>query len=138
MILLLSNEQYVNNKYPHTVYLLVLYNCYSLFTHCLFDNNKSKNLNITPKKLLQRLPILLAQVQVGNISENLLNKIRQIVYSLNQAKQISKKVFDTESSFCPMSSCHPSWFTNNSRFLRTSKSLILRVQFHVPIKRREH
>ena len=46
---------------------------------------------LPPKQLLQRLPILLAQVQAGNTSENLLNKIKQIVYSLYGAKQISKR-----------------------------------------------
>ena len=40
----------------------------------------------------QRLPIALAQIQAGNNSENLLNEIRQIVYSLYQSKQITKKV----------------------------------------------
>ena len=42
--------------------------------------------------MLQRLPIALAQVKAGNNSESLLNKIRQIVYSLYQSKQITKKV----------------------------------------------
>ena len=32
--------------------------------------------------MFQRLPIALAQVKVGNTSENLLNEIRQIIYSL--------------------------------------------------------
>ena len=36
--------------------------------------------------------ILLSQVQTGNTSENLLNKIREIVYLLYQAKQISKSI----------------------------------------------
>ena len=47
---------------------------------------------LTPKQMLQRLPIALAQVKAGNNSENLLNEIRQIVYSLHQSKQITKKV----------------------------------------------
>ena len=42
--------------------------------------------------MLQRLPIALAQVKVGNNSENLLNEIRQIVYSLYQSNEITKKV----------------------------------------------
>ena len=46
----------------------------------------------TPKQLLQRLPIALAQVKAGNNSESLLNEIRQIVYSLYQSKEITKKV----------------------------------------------
>ena len=41
---------------------------------------------LTPKQLLQRLPIALAQVKAGNNSESLLNEIRQIVYSLYQSK----------------------------------------------------
>ena len=42
-------------------------------------------------QMLQRLPIALAQVKAGNNSESLLNKIRQIVCSLYQSKQITKK-----------------------------------------------
>ena len=37
---------------------------------------------LTPKQMLQRLPIALAPVKGGNNSENLLNEIRQIFYSL--------------------------------------------------------
>ena len=47
---------------------------------------------LTPKQMLQRLPIGLAQVKAGNNSESLLNEIRQIVYFLYQYKQIKKKV----------------------------------------------
>ena len=48
---------------------------------------------LTPKNMLQRLPIALAQVKAGNNSENLLNEIRQIIYSLYQSKEITKKVY---------------------------------------------
>ena len=44
--------------------------------------------------MLERLPIALAQVQAGNTSENLLNEIRQIIYSLYQGKEITKKVYN--------------------------------------------
>ena len=44
---------------------------------------------------LQRLPIALAQVKAGNNSESLLNEIRQIVYSLYQSKQITKKIYNS-------------------------------------------
>ena len=37
---------------------------------------------LTPKQMLQKLSIALAQVKAGNTSENLLNEIRQIIYSL--------------------------------------------------------
>ena len=36
--------------------------------------------------MLQRLPITPAQVKAGNNSEDLLNEIRKIVYSLYQSK----------------------------------------------------
>ena len=49
---------------------------------------------LTPKQKLQRLPIALAQVKAGNNSESLLNKIRQIIYSLYQSKQITKQVYN--------------------------------------------
>ena len=42
--------------------------------------------------MLQKLPIVLAQVKTGNNSEILLNEIRQIVYDLYQSKEITKKV----------------------------------------------
>ena len=45
--------------------------------------------------MLQRLPIALAQVKAGNTSENLLNEIRQIIYSLHRSKEITKKVYNT-------------------------------------------
>ena len=50
---------------------------------------------LTPKQKLQRLPIVLAQVKAGNNLESLLNEIRQIVYSLYQSKEITKKVYNT-------------------------------------------
>ena len=49
---------------------------------------------LTPKQMLERLPIALAQVKAGNNSESLLNQIRQTVYSLYQSKQITKKVYN--------------------------------------------
>ena len=41
---------------------------------------------LTPKQMLQRLPIALAQVKAGNNSQNLLNEIRKIIYLLYQSK----------------------------------------------------
>ena len=44
--------------------------------------------------MLQRLPIALPQVKAGNNSENLLNEIREIAYSLYRSKQVIKKVYN--------------------------------------------
>ena len=47
------------------------------------NETKGIGLNIlTPKQMLQRLPIALAQVKAGDNSESLLNEIRQLVCSL--------------------------------------------------------
>ena len=43
---------------------------------------------LTPKQMLQRLAI------AGNNSESLLNEIWQIVYSLYQSKEVTKKVYN--------------------------------------------
>ena len=60
----------------------------------LLNTDHSKLKILTPKQMLQRLPIALAQVKAGNNSESLLNEIRQIVYSLYQSKEITKKVYN--------------------------------------------
>ena len=63
-----------------------------LYDHyCLMASeakNKAKNKasakelkTLTPKQLLQRLLVALAQVKAGNNSESLLSETRQIVYS---------------------------------------------------------
>ena len=75
---------------------LKFYDDYSLITS--EAKNKSKNKTsgkglkiLTPKQLLQTLPIALAQVKAGNNSESLLNEIRKIVYSWYHSKKSLKK-----------------------------------------------
>ena len=59
------------------------------------NETKGKGLKIlTPKQMLQRLSIALAQVKAGNNSQNLLNEIKQIIYSLYQSKEMTKKVYN--------------------------------------------
>ena len=67
----------------------------SMISEVKHEATKGTRLKILiPKQMLQRLPIALAQVKAGNNSENLLNEIRQIVYSLYQSKEITKKVYN--------------------------------------------
>ena len=61
-----------------------------MFSDAKYDANqnefKGKGLKVlTPKQMLQTL--------AGNNSESFLNEIRQIVYSLYQSKEITKKVY---------------------------------------------
>ena len=59
------------------------------------ESQEGKGLKIlTPNQMLKRLPIALAQVKSGNNSESFLNEIRQIVYSLNRSKEVTKKVYN--------------------------------------------
>ena len=46
---------------------------------------------LTPKQIVQRSPIALAQVKAGNDFESLLNKIREIAHSLYQSKILLRK-----------------------------------------------
>ena len=49
---------------------------------------------LTKKQMLNRLPILLAQIQAGNNSNKLKNEIRQILYSLYRSKVLTKTVYN--------------------------------------------
>ena len=60
----------------------------------ILNPDHSKLTVLTPKQMPQGLPIALAQVKAGNNSESLLNEIRQVLYSLYQSKQITKKVYN--------------------------------------------
>ena len=61
----------------------------------IYESKQGKGLEIlTPKQMLQRLPVTLAQIKAGNNSESLLNEIMQIVYSLYQSKEITKQVYN--------------------------------------------
>ena len=49
---------------------------------------------LTDKQMLNRLPILLAQIQARNNSIKLKNEIRQILYSLYRSKALTKTVYN--------------------------------------------
>ena len=70
------------------------YDDYSLMiSEAKYKATKGTELKIlTPKQMLQRLPIALAQVKAGNNLGSLLNEIRQIVYSLYQSKKSLKNI----------------------------------------------
>ena len=46
------------------------------------------------KQMLNRLPILLAQIEAGNNSIKLKNEIRQILYPLYRSKLLTKTVYN--------------------------------------------
>ena len=58
-------------------------------------SKKGEGLKIlTDKQMLNRLPILLAQIEAGNNSIKLKNEARQIIYSLHRLKVLTKTVYN--------------------------------------------
>ena len=49
---------------------------------------------LTNKQMLNRLPILLAQIQAGKNSNSLQNELRQISYSLYRSKILPETVYN--------------------------------------------
>ena len=83
--------------------------------------------------MLQSLPIALAQVKAGNTSQNLLNNIRKIMYSLCQEKEITKKVYNNkfikQNEYCifEFENSHASY----------SHRLLLHILNRINLKRRD-
>ena len=74
---------------------IIFFRDYSLLlSEAKYKAKCGEGLKVLTKQMLQRLPIALAQVKAGNNSKNLLNGIKQIVYSLYQLKEITKKVYN--------------------------------------------
>ena len=58
------------------------------------SDTEGKGLKIlTADQMLNRLPISLVQLKVGNNSEKLKNEIRQILYSLYRSKKLTKQLY---------------------------------------------
>ena len=93
-----NHNKFYNSREEVINFLENILKCHAKY-HAKYDarQNKTERMGLkilSPKQMLQRLPIALAQVKAGNNSESLLNEIRKIVYSLYQSKQITKKVYN--------------------------------------------
>ena len=102
----------MGNKYDPINLFLETYNCDNWF-----ENEESVDLSdmpplegdeeevkegkglkiLTPKKLLIRLPTLLAQIKAENNSYKLKNEVRQILYLLYQHNKITIKLYNNLS-----------------------------------------
>ena len=61
----------------------------------LASRAKGEGLKIlTNKQMVNRLPILIAQIQAGNNSKSLKNETRQILYSLYKSNALTKTVYN--------------------------------------------
>ena len=64
-----------------------------LVDNILYFNQSGQRLKIlTSNQMLSRLPISLTQLNAGNNSEKLKNKIRHLLYSLYRSKKLTKQL----------------------------------------------
>ena len=93
----IKTVKHIKKLYESRKKVIKLYNDYAKIRS--EAKRKSKHCTrlkiITFKQMFQRSPIALAHVEIGNNSENLLNEIRKIVYSLYQSKESPKKYIKT-------------------------------------------
>ena len=66
-----------------------------MMSEAVYKSKQGTGLILTPKQMLQRLPVALGQVKAGNNSQSLLSEIRKMVYSLYQSKKLLKKYIIT-------------------------------------------
>ena len=59
-----------------------------------FNPSRSGLKILNKKQMLNRLPLLLAQIEAGNNSNKLKNEARQILYSLYRSKALTKTVYN--------------------------------------------
>ena len=66
------------------------------FTEVKYKTSYGEKIKIlTPKQIIQRLLVAIAQVRTVNTTENLVNEIRQIIYFLSRANKITEKVYSS-------------------------------------------
>ena len=89
--------------------------------------------------MLQRLPIALAKLIEGSTSENFLNEISQIIYSLYRAKYITKKVYNNIMNSMKLWNRMATIFIN-SKNSKTSEPhrLLLNITDKINLKRSDN
>ena len=86
--------------------------------------------------MLQRLPIVPAQIRAGNTSEKLLNEIRQIIYSLYREKEVTKKVYDNKMNSIKLSNRMDTIFMNSENSKTSDANrLLLNLSDKINLKR---
>ena len=92
----MSSTQNIEKLFNLREKVVILFKDYSfLLSEAEYKTKHGKGPKLlTFKQMLQRLPIALVRVKAGNTSENWLNGIRQIIYCLHRAKEITKKVYN--------------------------------------------
>ena len=67
----------------------------------LYSDQKGTGIKVyTPNQLITRLPILIAQLNVGNNFIDLINEIRQTLFVLYRNNVITKHVYNRLIEYC--------------------------------------
>ena len=93
---MLSNIKKLTKKVPENKKCKIEENekIINIVDNILYFNQSEQGLKIfTPKQMLSRLPVSLAQLNAGNNSEKLKNEIRQLLYSLYRSKKLTKQLY---------------------------------------------
>ena len=113
----LSDIENITKIYKSREGVIKFYNTYFKMIHkAAYDSKLGKGLKIlTAKQMLQKLPMVLEEVKSGNPSENLLNEIIQILYSLYQEEKVTKKVYNNKMNSIKLLNRMDTIFMNSKR-----------------------
>ena len=92
----------------------------------VFDHSNLEMLS--PKQMLQELPISLTQVKADNTSEKLLNEIGQTMYSLYWPKETTKKVYNNIMNSIELSKKMDTIFMNSKISETSDPHKILQIK----------
>ena len=88
------NQKKMERYYRDLKIIVDLYNIYNLKSDSDTSIEGEEIKILTNKQMLNRLPVLLAQIQAGNNSKSLKNEIRQLLYSLYRSKVLTKTTYN--------------------------------------------
>ena len=90
---------------------------------------------LSPKQMLQRFPIALAQVKAGDTFENLLNEIRQIIYSFYREKEITKQVYNKIMNLIELQNMDTIFMNSEKNKTSDSHRLLVNLSDKINLKR---
>ena len=85
--------------------------------------------------MLQRFPIALAQVKAGDTFDNLLNEIRQIIYSFYREKEITKQVYNNIMNLIELQNMDTIFMNSEKSKISDSHRLLVNLSDKINLKR---
>ena len=85
--------------------------------------------------MLQRFAIALAQVKAGDTFDNLLNEIRQIIYSFYREKKITKQVYNNIMNLIELQNMDTIFMNSEKSEISDSHRLLVNLSDKINLKR---